>query len=499
MARRLLREVGAAALSDWRPRSARYALAGTFGVLFVLLVADGRALFQPAPFPNDLHANMSLALALSERYCGRQGVLNSQHLIGQAISGNDALLSRDFPSLIQSQAGSLQQYCAGLDYPFLNNENSLLLVMRAGLFLSPHPSPARLGQFLTVVRLLLVVGFAYVLLRVGSGWPFAIFSSLAICRVLVRLHPFEYSMYAFFIPLLVGMAAFYAISLTPLKSKSIAWQCAFSAGAGFLTAFCANMRSSHLPVYVAMFLVFAGAVARAPRMAARGVVLILSFVCGYALFGPVFISPLRPASLLEPNYTHHVIAHPLVLGLAIPESALSRREGIEWNDPTGLQLARRMVPDAVYLGRGYEEGLILYYLKLWLQYPAEMRQVYRAKFAMAGTPLFQIAGWNPTHPKLWNALEVVLPLRTGFTLLALYILAALGALVWFGRRGVPAALLWLLLSIVAVALLIESAVIMPWFYLQYHGYLLVYSAIAAAFVIELIARRLLRVDRWVRT
>src|SRR5216683_809753 len=54
--------------------------------------------------------------------------------------------------------------------------------------------------------------------------------------------------------------------------------------------------------------------------------------------------------------------HPLVLGLAEPESALSSREGLKWDDAAGEAIARRVDPEAAYLSDRYEPALARYYI-----------------------------------------------------------------------------------------------------------------------------------------
>ena len=60
---------------------------------------------------------------------------------------------------------------------------------------------------------------------------------------------------------------------------------------------------------------------------------------------------------------------PAVLALGISETRSAER--IFWT--TKRIEPRAVVPDTVYLGPGYGQGLFLYYLKLWLTRPADMR------------------------------------------------------------------------------------------------------------------------------
>ena len=68
---------------------------------------------------------------------------------------------------------------------------------------------------------------------------------------------------------------------------------------------------------------------------------------------------------------------------------LSMREGIEWNDPVGLALARRVDPDVTYLGPGYERALFTYYRQLWQREPRAMARVYWEKLWSASASTFE--------------------------------------------------------------------------------------------------------------
>src|SRR5262249_44260309 len=151
--------------------------------------------------------------------------------------------------------------------------------------------------------------------------------------------------------------------------------------------FAVNMRTSYLPVYLFLFaasLIAAGArsaglhaiAKRAPWIAAGTAIILLLYLGGSRI----------AASVLDPsgagragNYWYHPIAHPIVLGLALPETPFSHREGIRWDDSVGLELARRMIPEATYLGPLYEKGLWRYYFHLWKEFPRDVLGVYAAK------------------------------------------------------------------------------------------------------------------------
>ena len=469
-------------------RAPRTAALATLAICLALFAADRPAFFPRVDFPLDNHASISLSQALGAQYCGKR-MLAPRNSIPAALHGMPALSSRSFPDILAWRAGSIDAYCASADLPFLNNENTLMLMMREAFRLNPNLTPAGLGTWLGAIRFVMIAIVVYALLSIGAGVPLVAALAFAAADVLGSLRIYHYSMYTFFVPMLLMVPALLALAYRHLAEKSFYWWAGSFLAAGFVTAFCANMRSSHLPVYIAMFALFAVALAlRRPRFWMTAAASVVGFVFGYALFIRIFITPLVPSGPVPfENYSHHVIAHPLVLGLAIPESELSKREGITWNDLKGLELARRMVPDANYLGRGYEEGLFLYYLKLWTLYPGEMRQIYSRKLALAGVGMYATPGFETDRQPLARLLTKFGRIQSGTTMLALYVVLLLASCVYLWRRRRPFALFVSLVCLAAICLLFEGAIIMPLFYLQYHGYLLV----SMAFLFALAAQTML--------
>lgn len=478
------------------PRSPSTAIAMLLAPTLIVLFFHRGTFFDKVPFPVDGHAYISLDEAVNAQYCGRPAVLASSHNLGAALAADRRLMQRSFPELLTLQAGSIQAYCQSIDIEFLNNENSVMLLTRVALRLMPNTTPVGLGRLLGGVRLGCVLVFGYVLLLAGAPLLLTTLALLLAAQTGYDLRFFNYSIYSFFVPLLLLVPAVFALAFRGVQRHGASLLIPFCVGAGFLTAFCVNMRSSHLPVYAALFAAFIAAVSRYVGAGARARRLLLTmaaaaFVIGYIAFGRAFIRPLVPThDTAYHNYSHHVIAHPLVLALGVPESEFSHRHGISWNDAVGPSLARSMVPDAVYLGPGYEEGLFLYYARLWLTEPAAMRQVYLAKFRTAGTGMFAPDGELRNEP-IAKVLRLGRSVAgSGLTLGALYLLAMLAAAWVFHRRRAAFPLLVLLLSLVGMLLFLESAVIMSIFTVQYDAYLLFWTALLALLVVQLALDRL---------
>ena len=360
----------------------------------------------------------------------------------------------------------------------LNNENSLMLVMTWTLKIAPRVSAGGLARVFGAIRFVLIAVFGFAILLSGGSILFALAAMLICADVLQDLRHFHYTIYPFLAPIILGLAGVY-VTLVRYAPASARLQAPLSIVLGLLTAFFANMRSSHLPVYVLFFLVYAAILAR--REAGRSLVrasliAIACFAAGYATFGWLLIRPLVPAGP-HSNMAHHVIAHPLVLALAVPPNDLSRREGIVWSDEVGLTLARREIPGATYLGPDYERALFQYYRRLWREHPGEMIGIYWSKLAMAGEGMLAEIGSETEHQSTARVLSFAGVRPNGVWLMLLYV-SSLATAAWTYRRyGTHLGLLAALLAAAAVALMTEAAIIMPAFRLMYHAYLLIFTAL----------------------
>jgi hypothetical protein len=384
------------------------------------------------------------------------------------------------PDIIREVAGTADAYCTSVDRAALNNENSLMLTMTWTLKLFPRLSPGGLGRVFGGLRLALVAAFVYALLLNGGSIVFAALAMLICTDVLQDLRHFQYTVYPFLAPMLLGLAGLCAILFrhSPASAKVVL---PLSASLGVFTAFCANMRSSHLPLYVLFFLINAGVLTRRePRrvLLPFSLATVACFAVGYASFSWLLIRPLIPDGP-HTNRTHHVVAHPLVLGLALPPSDLSRREGIQWNDEAGLALARRMIPEATYLGPDYERALFRYYWSLWRQYPGEMIAIYWSKLAASGKGMFAEPGGETEHQSTARVLALPGVRINGIWLTLLYLAALSAYALSWRRKGSRLALMFATLSMAAIGLLLEAAAVIPEFRLMYHAYLLIYTALLA--------------------
>jgi hypothetical protein len=199
-------------------------------------------------------------------------------------------------------------------------------------------------------------------------------------------------------------------------------------------------------------------------------VALAGFAVGVAILHVICTRPITRLGIAH-NRVYHVIGHPLVLGLAIPENELSKREGIEWNDAIGGNLARRVDPNATYLGPTYEQAMLTYYWGLWKRYPREMVSTYLTKWRVSSTGSLGFVYSNMTRPsKLLFLPEVLLSSGIDFTGVAV---ALILAAVYMARQfRASTGMMMAAIGVTVFLLTLESAVIMSGFYITYHNALL---------------------------
>jgi len=429
----------------------------------------------------EAYSIVSMDLAMSRAFCGTPSALSP--LVSVTTVAGDHPELRDVPArqIAAERAGGLQRFCETSTEPRINNENSLMWLDSWLWRLWPDLSINQLGQLLHAIRVgSLAVAFAC-MLGSGSGLIAAAASWLWSLALLEELNPFAYHSYPFLFVLLVLTTSAYAALSQRRLMRSVWGAGLIAAIAGAWSAFGTNMRSSHLPVYVALsitlFLIAdlkdTGAL-RLARLRRLGVALVL-YAVGFGGFQYVAITRHLPRNV--EGFARHTIFHPLVLGLGVPESDLSRREGITWADPSGLRIARKIDPQVGYLDQSYERALRTYYSRLWSDHPGEMAQVYLNKGRTAGKHIFSVLRFRPGKEGAILAM-VLAPLDllpNGLYLTALYILVAIGGLwrAWQAQSTLGALLAFM--AIAAFFLQVEATIIMSNYVINYQSYLAFFS------------------------
>ena len=430
------------------------------------------------PFTTDGHAITTLEVALNASVCGKPSTYGARFHPAYFMSRNAWASYVPARQIMATVAGSMGAYCADMTVPYINEDNSLGLLEEIVLDVRPNVSADELGRFLLLVRVGLVVAVGALFLSLGASVAFCLVMTVEALEVSKALlsagsgfstNPF------FFVLVLVNAAVVYAaLRLTGTRRLSLA--VAGGLLSGFVAAASVNMRSSYLPVYLAFQLCYCWAVwrsgGRRPTPAVTVSVVALAFAAGYLLFQYPFVTRRAPAAAAI-QYTYHTVSHPLVLALAIPPNDLAKREGIEWLDEVGTTLAQRVDPATSYLGPGYERALFTYYRSLWRRYPREMLGIYVAKLRLAGADMLEKARSSGHWTKL--ALWPLTWIANGLYLGGVYALSTVIAFVVYRRRGSGLAFCIGLLCVAGVLMYLESAFIMPLYYVMYHNYLLFLS------------------------
>jgi hypothetical protein len=463
-----------------RTTSLIQALVVTVAVTVSGLALSTAALRIPADaIPRDFHAVISLELAINWVYCGKYSVHSLTNDLTRYLHTNaDKQLPLPVSSIPEQAAGSRAVYCSTVTERFLNNENSLFYILATLLRIRPDMTLADLGVLLTWMRVAGIVFFVFALVCVGASPVFALLTLMIGVEIASLAAPTHlYSLYPFLLPFMGIYAVLLALTLhfgLHRNNRSLAGA---AVAIGLFADLFYNLRSSYLPSILGSYLIFVLLLfleARRERLTSpasapttRAAIALAGFLGGAALVHAVFVLPIIRTGITF-NRVYHVVAHPLVLSLALPENALSRREGIRWLDPVGVDLARRVDPNATYLGPTYERALLTYYSGLWRRYPREMLGIYLAKWRLSTTGSFAFVNANMST----IARRLTVPTRyvgsgIGFTVLFLLILIAA---IYLGNRYSPGA--GVLVATVAwtgFLVTLEAAIIMPYFYLQYHN------------------------------
>jgi hypothetical protein len=429
------------------------------------------------------HPVQSIDVALNAEFCGEPGRYSTRYSVQTFLTTRPDLMSRPFQRAITAHAGSIHGYCQSVTTPVVVSENSLMWLARLALWVNRGLTPDGLGWFLGAVRVLMLLVFGLALLRTGSSVLFSL-AAVMVGFAILRAVGVRDSLYPFVLTLPLLHIALHGLAGASevVRRRPGLW--AFALCMGLLTGFSASMRTILLPMCAAMFGVFLLAVwAAGNRPSWRSAttatlaVAALVFTAGYVAYDRVFVAPLRFSG--DPNvsnYEYHTFAHPLVLGVSVPENDLSRREGIQWNDMVGFALARRTIPNVVYLGPEYETALLRYYKGLWRDHPREMAQIYFQKLRASGTEVFLSAGVVgaqfalPAAPAQW--LDRV---TNGLVLFGLAIVVFGAALAVHLRGGGNRMLILALLALCALASLVEA-------FLTYSIFVAIYYSVLLFFV-----------------
>jgi hypothetical protein len=413
---------------------------------------------------DDGHAAQSLVLAASRAACPGDPRLRDQ-FTRRLTGGELPEALRNTPITAMPAQFGEGDLCALPAMNSTNNENTLMLLMQAALTVLPQATLPELATALLAMKLVALLFFAAVLARVGVP-ILAVFGALLLALEVLTLlnRAGEISVYPFLMPAVAAYAA--AVVMACRQRKALVCVVAYAA-VGAFAGLLINLRSSYAPVWIGL-----AVVAWAIQWGRVRVV----FVSIAAFFGAALAAHqaivASTASNPDYNYSHHPIGHPLVLSLALPPNPLTEREGIRWEDSSGLVLAQRMDPAATYLDQRYDRALVTYYFKLWREHPSEMAAIYAAKLHVGVMTFYPWFFDNPAGARgtvLARFYQPIRWLQSGAVVGA--ILVCLFGGVFLAARRLDDARLTLCAIVLAatIALFLEHVLIMSAFALTYHA------------------------------
>lgn len=456
----------------------RTAALAAVAVWIVLAVARPDLLaLRAVEFDQD-HALVSIDIAIGRAFCDSPSKISTLVRVPYEARDHAELRTRSVRSILLERAGTIERFCLSVGSPIVNNENALMWLDSWLFWLMPELSLEGLAGVLHWFQLAAVAGLTTVLLQVGGGVLVAGVTTFFALVVLHRIDHLVLTAYPLDFAFIVATAALGVTIASAGRPIGRVAAMAMALVLGAWVAFGANLRTSHLPVFLVLAALSVAFAERAkanaePRKlarAARVVALLFVFAAGYTSFEWLAITRHLPEGMADS--AHHTTWHSTVLGLAIPENDLSRREGIVWADNAAWDVAKRFKPDVRYIDAEYEAILSAYYRELWRRDYRTMAAVYTLKFRTAGTQMVAVlrGGTDDDSRWIWWLLRPVNALPHGGYVLALYVaFGAAGALLAWRRH--PGGLLLLLLSAAAVLVHLESALITSLYVAHYHAYL----------------------------
>ncbi len=460
-----------------RPPGFRRAAWWTVLIVVATLVLIPRLRVIDGAVLTDGHAILSLDMAMNRVFCGVSSAYSSTARVPMALSANTGRRHRPLRALLEEQAGTVDAYCRSIDTPYVNSENALMVIDTLILSAMPALSLSQVGQVLFLVKAAGLVVFVLLLMDLGASVALGFATFVCGLMLLHEMPDYVYSNYPFLFVMVLVAVALHGFAVAYRWTGSAQGLILYGLAAGGLSATMANLRTSYLPVAVALFLtVLVDELRRRGRPAGmRPGILRCGALAGCFLAGYLAIDQGVIASQLPKDGRFdaaHPFGHPLVLALAVPESPFSREQKITWADDAGPRIAERVEPGVPYLGPRYNAAMLRYYSMLWKTRSREMATVYILKFSTAGADMLRVMraapGMAGAGVRILLAPLGILP--NGIWFLGLLVILTAGSLTYYWRSNVPAAFAFGLLSLAACLVQLESAIIFSVFVKQYHNY-----------------------------
>ena len=235
---------------------------------------------------------------------------------------------RSVVELIDAGTGSVAEYCREPSSLTQVEELGMMLIDAAAIKLAPSMSLRTLATVLALSRLVLLWLFAWFLIQCGYSVP--VVGAVTGCAVYFTMllgGNALYSTYPFILPVTLAGVALCGWTLQAGK-----WTPAIALLVGLWVVFLGNLRTSHYPIAVTVASLLFIQIA---RLTSRAMATASFAVCALTILGSQYMLT-RPYGDFR---TAHTVSHPLVLGLANPPNALSRRATVARQGPPRLRTA----------------------------------------------------------------------------------------------------------------------------------------------------------------
>lgn len=295
-----------------------------------------------------------------------------------------------------NKKNNITDYCSTLTTPYVIPENTWRWLIQFIFTLYPMISLHALICALVMVQFGMLWFFFYYLSQIKMpGIGIFILALISISSVSKEMPTLIFNPYSFLLPGLLSLIALFGFALLYQSDRRRILQIVFPCVIGAYLFFLSNLRTSYsVPAglilsiyYVFLYPMIKGVYSTKIWIIARSFSLTISavLVCYFFIQTSMFPSELKKNQAAF--MTTHVIAHPLVLSLAIPENNFAKKQGIEWLDAIGPKIALTVDPTidpTVAFTPQYERALVTYYKSLWRQFPTDMLKLYYVKFKSSG-------------------------------------------------------------------------------------------------------------------
>lgn len=366
------------------------------GALVVLAAAQTTGMLGSFETPDTRHCcqhgDVALHMALADTYCGlKNRVFQPSEDVFRNLDDETARMPLADYITRATGAADLKAACAAAA-PYSNfHEYSVSALMKAAIALPPKDTPLSLMEKMRAVILTMAIigGALAAFCRIGIVPLYAAYGvALGLTRT---LEPYAWSDYYYYLPVLLLFMVSVAATFSVLLVRARLWVfAAFALFAGVALDLTVNLRTSYGVAFGVGLLISAAAglltlaLTKAPirRIAFCFAAAAAAFVASTAA-NRVMFSSFRAADVGS-EVEYHLFWHPVVLGLAVPGTDFTKAEGIRWSDSVGVELAKRIDPQAGSDGLRYEAALKSYYVSLWREHPKEMIGVYLTKLRTFG-------------------------------------------------------------------------------------------------------------------